>query len=211
MKKSKTKRSWLLTSAAPLITGGYAKQYGYIMLGFAITLEFATVAPILLPFGVLFFGISYVVLRHHVYYLYGTNVEGMGKIWPYLMFVICVITVICQFTLIGIFYGRESPIQATLTWPLVFLVLIFYVVEERKHSTTFNTLSMQELKKSENFLTQKLQVICKSQGYAWLIGHTMPKDHDLTRGIPINIPAAQIYLHPMVGPFFLFCGCYILT
>ena len=56
MKRTKTTRQWEAASAAPLITGGYAKQYGYIMLAFAITLEFATVAPLLLPFGVLFFG-----------------------------------------------------------------------------------------------------------------------------------------------------------
>jgi calcium permeable stress-gated cation channel len=198
MKRAQTKKLWDKTSAAPLITGGYAKQYGYIMLAFAITLEFATVAPLLLPFGVLFFGFCYVILRHHIYYVYDTEYEGMGKIFPWLMFTICLITVICQITLMGIFYGRKSPIQATLTWPLIFLVLIFYYVQEKKHSATFNTLSMQELKKSEDISCKKLEVKVTSRSYAWLISNTVPNDYDLNRGIAIEIPAAQIYLNPVI-------------
>ena len=46
----------------------------------------------LLPFSVLFFGFSYVVLRHHVYYLWKTERDGMGKMWPWLM--ACVVVII---------------------------------------------------------------------------------------------------------------------
>ena len=203
MKRSKTKRLWNIASAAPLITGGYAKQYGYILLAFAISLEFATVAPLLLPFGVLFFGFGYVILRHHVYYLYGTSYEGMGKIWPWLMFSICIITMICQLTLIGIFYGRKSPIQATLTWPMVFVLLIFYYVEEKKHAATFHTLSMQELKKSENTFTRKLKVLVRSNGYVWLISNDVVNKRNDRRRLKVGIPiegltAAEIYLHPII-------------
>ena len=196
MKKAKSKRQWDIATAPPEITGGYAKQYGYIMLAFAITLEFATVAPMVICFGVLFFSFSYLILRHHIYYLYSTRYEGMGKIWPWLMFTIAMITIICQITLIGIFYGRKAELQALLTWPLVFLVLVFYFVEEKKHSATFNTLSMQELTKSENLLTKRLEVIVTSHSYAWLVGHAVPRDEDLVQGIPVRMPAAQIYLHP---------------
>lgn len=145
MKRTKTKRQWEAASAAPLITGGYAKQYGYIMLAFAITLEFATVAPLLLPFGVLFFGLCYLILRHNIYYVYGTQYEGMGKIWPWLMWTIILITIICQITLIGIFYGRKSPMQALFTWPLIFLVLIFYIIEQRKHTGIYTCSSNEML------------------------------------------------------------------
>ena len=142
---------------------------------------------------------SYLILRHNIYYVYGTQYEGMGKIWPWLMWTIILITIICQITLIGIFYGRKSPMQALLTWPFIFLILIFYIIEQRKHTATFNTLSMQELKKSENIETKKLEVICTSRGYAWLVGHTMPNDRAIKRGISINIPtAAHIYLHPVI-------------
>ena len=66
-------------------------------------------------------------------------------------------------------------------------------------TATFNTLSMQELKKSENIETRKLEVICTSRGYAWLVGHTMPTDRAIKRGISIDIPtAAHIYLHPVI-------------
>ena len=72
LSRTTTLREWKETNRPPPITGGYAKQYGYVLLSFAITMEFATVAPLLLPFGVLFFGFGYVILRHHVYYVYDT-------------------------------------------------------------------------------------------------------------------------------------------
>ena len=56
-RKAKTRRQkGMARGTESPITGGYAKQWGYVMLSFAIALEFATVAPLLLPFGVLFFG-----------------------------------------------------------------------------------------------------------------------------------------------------------
>jgi hypothetical protein len=199
MKKAKTFRQWKSISAAPMITGGYAKQYGYVMLAFSISMEFATVAPMLLPFSVLFFGFCYICLRHQIYYVYGTANEGVGRIFPWLMYTICIITVVCLLTLIGIFYGRQAPIQATMTWPIVFLVLIFWYKEQKSHSSTFNTLSLQELVKSENTQTKSLVPIIKSNCYTWLVDHNIPNKTDLINGISIaDINAAQIYLHPTI-------------
>merc|ERR1712196_450820 len=113
-------------------------------------MEFATLAPMILPFSVLFFCISSLVLRHHIYYMYDTKQEGMGRIWPWLMFCICVIMIVCLFTLLGVFYSRQGGWQGTLLWPVVGSVIVFYYFESKKHARSFDTLSLQEMKKSEN-------------------------------------------------------------
>ncbi len=198
MKRAKTERAWDAASAPPAVSGGYAKQYGYVLLAFAISMEFATIAPMLLPFSVLFFGFSYVVLRHHVYYLWKTERDGMGKMWPWLMACVVVIIVVCQITLIGIFYAREAELQATLTWPVVFLVVYFYFQENRKHEQTFATLSLQEMKKTEDTTCTKLVVVVHARSYAWMATHGRPSDATLREGLSVDMPAAWTYLHPVI-------------
>ena len=67
------------------ITGGFAKQWGYLVLSFAIALQFATVAPLLLPFGVLFFGLAGATLRHHLCFVYKFEVDGEGRVFEWVM------------------------------------------------------------------------------------------------------------------------------
>ena len=147
---SSTTLSQYAVAARPYpITGGYAKQYGYVLLSFAITMEFATVAPLLLPFGVLFFGFGYVILRHNLYYTYDTPYDGEGKMFQWSMGVLCALSILVLLTLIGIFYSRGSPLQATLTWPMIPLVIFFWWYEEKKHGVSFTTLSLQDMRKRE--------------------------------------------------------------
>jgi hypothetical protein len=196
--RTKTLREWRQTARPPPITGGYAKQYGYVLLSFAITMEFATVAPMLLPFGVLFFGFGYVILRHHVYYVYDTPYDGEGRIFQWTMGVLCVLAVIVLLTLIGIFYQRKSPVQATLLWPLVFVVVLFYWYEESKHVRSFETLSLQDMKVNDSSEQDggKIQVEVTSRHYAWMLSNDEVEDSALREGVALDVPAAYAYLHP---------------
>ena len=206
MKRATGARAWTAAASPPLISGGYAKQYGYIMLAFAISMEFATLAPMILPFSVIFFCVSSLVLRHHIYYMYDTKQEGMGRIWPWLMFCICAIMIICLLTLLGVFFSRQSVWQGILMWPVIGAVAVFYHFEAKKHALSFTTLSLQEMKKSENTRTKRLDVQVSSQSYAWMVNasgaargpYQTRAEINRASNVSVNMPAAHAYLHPAI-------------
>ena len=57
---------------------GVPQQLLVVLLG----LVYATVAPIILPFVVLYFGLSFVVYRYQLLYVYMPEVQTGGRIWP---------------------------------------------------------------------------------------------------------------------------------
>jgi hypothetical protein len=217
---SKTLRDWKESARPPPITSGYAKQYGYVLLSFAISMEFATVAPMILPFGVLFFGFGYVILRHHIYYVYDTPYDGEGRMFQWSMYVLCSLMIVVLLTLIGIFYSRKSPIQATCMWPLIIVVLLFWWYEEKKHNKAFETLSLQDMKRKENSYAgngssssshnkkrentddiperKKLQIQITSRMYLWMVSHEDVDDLELMDGILFNGAACDVFLHPSI-------------
>ena len=223
LSRTTTLREWKETNRPPPITGGYAKQYGYILLSFAITMEFATVAPLLLPFGVLFFGFGYVILRHHVYYVYDTPYDGEGRMFQWSMYVLCVLMIVVLLTLIGIFYSRQSPLQASLMWPLILVVMLFWWYEDHKHKQSFETLSLQDLirkektaqaaKKKEAARVEgengengengeggrtTVQIHVTSRAYVWMVSHDGVSDMDLLEGVAFSGQACDVYLHPLL-------------
>jgi hypothetical protein len=157
-----------------------------------------------LPFGVLYFGFGYVMLRHHVYYVYGTPYDGEGRIFPWLMGALLGITVLFLFTLVGVFYLRGSPTQASLTWPVIFVVVAFWVYENSIHGRSFDTLPLQEIRGAEGADSGALRVKIASDSYRHLVRSPAdpgqePSSVELRGGVvAAGISAAQVFLHPAI-------------
>ncbi|ORY50056.1 DUF221-domain-containing protein [Rhizoclosmatium globosum] len=68
----------------------FTRVYGTLLIAFTIALTFSIVAPIILPFAALFFGLVFVVMKYQLMYVYAVKNESHGsyflKIFNLLLF-----------------------------------------------------------------------------------------------------------------------------
>ncbi|XP_078438558.1 early-responsive to dehydration stress protein (ERD4) isoform X2 [Wolffia australiana] len=82
---------------------GYATRVPNDMLIVTIVLCYAVIAPLIIPFGVLYFGISWLVFRNQALKVYIAEYESYGRMWPHMHKRILAALVIYQLTMIGYF------------------------------------------------------------------------------------------------------------
>ncbi|KAI8836718.1 hypothetical protein BJ741DRAFT_181995 [Chytriomyces cf. hyalinus JEL632] len=56
----------------------FTRVYGTLLIAFTIALTFSVVAPIILPFSALFFGLAFVVMKYQLLYVYEIKNESHG-------------------------------------------------------------------------------------------------------------------------------------
>src|SRR5271168_2995679 len=70
----------LIEWTAPL-TFDYASYYNYALFYVTIALSYATIAPLVSPFALLYFTLSYAVHKYDMMYVYFTRNETGGSMW----------------------------------------------------------------------------------------------------------------------------------
>lgn len=104
-------------------------EYGrYIPLHlfvFLITYIYAPISPTIIPFGFLYFVLGYAVTRYQLMYHVVPTYESGGAFWPIVFNQMCVIMLVAQITLIGVFSLKLNAFVAALTVPLPFLTYFF--------------------------------------------------------------------------------------
>ena len=70
----------LIEWTAPL-TFDFASYYNYALFYVTIALSYATIAPLVSPFALLYFTISYAVHKYDMMYVYFTRNETGGSMW----------------------------------------------------------------------------------------------------------------------------------
>ena len=53
---------------------------------------------------------------------------------------LCVVTVISQITLVGVFYGKGAYWQSSLTWVMIVVVVVFWLKQREIYQSTFDAL-----------------------------------------------------------------------
>ena len=79
----------------------YLIVYGYLITVFLITLCYAAVAPLIVPFGALIFCVGYVTFKYQLLYVYETKIESGGKWWPKIFNLIIACLLMMQFSTFG--------------------------------------------------------------------------------------------------------------
>ncbi|KAK9267656.1 hypothetical protein L1049_010087 [Liquidambar formosana] len=54
------------------------------MLIFTIVLCYSVISPMLIPFGVLYFGLGWLILRNQALKVYVPSFESNGRMWPHM-------------------------------------------------------------------------------------------------------------------------------
>ncbi|KAL9672374.1 hypothetical protein QQ045_028624 [Rhodiola kirilowii] len=84
------KRKYLCKTEAELKEAWFPGDFGYgtrvpgDMLIFTIVLCYSVIAPIILPFGVAYFGLGWLVLRNQAIKVFVPSYESNGRMWPHM-------------------------------------------------------------------------------------------------------------------------------
>ncbi|XP_072971847.1 CSC1-like protein RXW8 [Typha angustifolia] len=111
------------------------------LLGFTCSI----LAPLILPFLLIYFCLGYVVYRNQILNVYGSKYETGGRIWPIVHNTTVFSLVLTQIIALGVFGIKHSPVSLGFTIPLLICTLLFNEYCRRRFYPIFKSLSAQDL------------------------------------------------------------------
>ncbi|CAN6450679.1 unnamed protein product [Victoria cruziana] len=111
------------------------------LLGFTCSI----LAPLILPFLLVYFFLGYVVYRNQILNVYCTKYESGGRIWPVVHNTTVFSLVLAQIIALGVFGLKDSPVASGFTIPLLVCTLLFNEYCRQRFSPIFDSFSAQDL------------------------------------------------------------------
>ncbi|XP_077233942.1 hyperosmolality-gated Ca2+ permeable channel 2.1-like [Tasmannia lanceolata] len=111
------------------------------LLGFTCSI----LAPLILPFLLVYFLLGYVVYRNQILNVYCSKYESGGQIWPVVHNTTIFSLVLTQIIALGVFGIKDVPIASGFTIPLVILTLLFNEYCRQRFYPVFKNFSAQDL------------------------------------------------------------------
>ncbi|XP_073038127.1 CSC1-like protein ERD4 [Primulina eburnea] len=121
---------------------GYTTRVPGDLLIATIVLCYSVIAPIIIPFGVAYFGLAWLVFRNQVLKVYVPSYESYGRMWPHIHNRIVAALFLYQVTMFG-YFGTKRFYYAPLIIPLLIITLIFGFVCGRKHYRFFQSPALE--------------------------------------------------------------------
>ncbi|KAF8930060.1 hypothetical protein BGZ47_000771 [Haplosporangium gracile] len=141
---SKTPRDYAETRAPPEQNIGVV--YSNATLAFVIVLIYSCIKPIILPFGLLYFTLGYVVYKYQVLYVFFRPNESNGKIWPMVYNRIMVGLLIFQSTMLGVLLLKKSYLFGALLVPLPIGTVWFWAWTTKAYKLTAEYVPLELLR-----------------------------------------------------------------
>ncbi|KZV93163.1 DUF221-domain-containing protein [Exidia glandulosa HHB12029] len=114
---TRTPRDFAELNAPPMVN--YGAVYPQAILVFVITMLYSVIQPLILFFGAAYFGISYVVYKYKLLFVFYKPYESQGQAWPITFVRMMWGVLIFQVFMAGIFLLKQSFILASLMAPLI--------------------------------------------------------------------------------------------
>ncbi|XP_078177952.1 hyperosmolality-gated Ca2+ permeable channel 2.1-like isoform X3 [Carex rostrata] len=111
------------------------------LLGFTCSI----LAPLILPFLLIYFFLGYVVYRNQMMNVYCSRYETGGLMWPIVHNTTIFSLVLTQLICLGVFSLKKSPVAAGFTIPLIFLTLLFNEYCRKRFYPLFKSFSAQDI------------------------------------------------------------------
>eukprot|EP01125_Pyxidicula_operculata_P013371 TRINITY_DN4430_c0_g1_i2.p1 TRINITY_DN4430_c0_g1~~TRINITY_DN4430_c0_g1_i2.p1 ORF type:complete len:879 (+),score=125.77 TRINITY_DN4430_c0_g1_i2:286-2637(+) len=103
----------------------YAEAYADRAFIMIVTLCYSSIAPLILPFGVLYFLIMYLTEKYKLLFTCKNKEESGGVLWTTVFNQLCIGVVLYHLTMIGVFVLRHFIFGIVISSILASLVLIF--------------------------------------------------------------------------------------
>ncbi|KAJ0017497.1 hypothetical protein Pint_10974 [Pistacia integerrima] len=123
------------------------------MLVVTLVLCYSVIAPMIIPFGVVYFALGWLILRNQVLKVYVPSYESYGRIWPHIFARVVASLLLYQVTMFG-YFGVKKFHFTPLIIPLPILSLLFAYVCSKKFYRSFSNTALEvachELKETPN-------------------------------------------------------------
>ncbi|KAF7842909.1 CSC1-like protein ERD4 [Senna tora] len=115
---------------------GYGTRVPGDMLIVTIVFCYSVIAPLIIPFGVIYFGLGWLILRNQALKVYVPSYESYGRMWPHMNNRIIASLILYQLTMCG-YFGVQKFYYTPLLIPLPILSIIFGFVCAKKFYPAF--------------------------------------------------------------------------
>ncbi|KAJ4963985.1 hypothetical protein NE237_023924 [Protea cynaroides] len=113
----------------------------FVLLGFTCSI----LAPLILPFLLVYFFLGYVVYRNQILNVYLSRYETGGQYWPVVHNTIIFSLVLMQIIALGVFGVKDSPVASGFTISLVICTLLFNEYCRKRFYPVFKNPSAEVL------------------------------------------------------------------
>lgn len=127
---------------------GYATRVPNDMLIVTICLCYSVIAPLIVPFGVLYFGIGWLVARNQALKVHVPEYESNGRMWPHMFKRIMAAMIIYQITMIG-YFAIKKFYYAPFVIPLPVMSFVFAYVCNGNFYSAFSRTPLEVSCRSE--------------------------------------------------------------
>ncbi|XP_009377479.2 CSC1-like protein ERD4 [Pyrus x bretschneideri] len=121
---------------------GYGTRVPSDMLMITIVLCYSVIAPLILPFGVLYFGLGWLVLRNQALKVYIPSYESYGRMWPHIQVRLIASLILYQVTMFG-YFGVKKFYYAPFLLPLPVVSLLFSFICSKKFYHFFQHTALE--------------------------------------------------------------------
>eukprot|EP01135_Chromosphaera_perkinsii_P005450 Nk52_evm8s351 gene=Nk52_evmTU8s351 len=175
----------------PMPMFSHVKKPPKIIVAILLVISYSTIAPVVLPIGMISMGIQYVANKHQLMYLFDQQYQSGGLFWPKYSGQLMGSFLVYNVTMIVLFGIKKSPIAAGLTViPLVGLYVLSNYLQT--YEKAYMNLSLQAAKKID-----KETAAYSSEKMAWLtdifkfrnpayIAEQLEYDFDISRQLSEN-------------------------
>ncbi|KAI8384333.1 uncharacterized protein BYT42DRAFT_562165 [Radiomyces spectabilis] len=112
----------------------YPQNYNLLLFFFTIGLVYSAIAPLVLPFALLYFVTATVVYKYMLMYIFVTKIESGGKMWPAIFQTMMISTILFQVIMIIILKLKGGDLQCYILIPLPVLTVVYqYFLYRRMH------------------------------------------------------------------------------
>nr|CAG8538620.1 1798_t:CDS:10 [Entrophospora candida] len=145
--KAKTPRSYAYANAPPFLD--YGEELPPMVLIFVIVLVYSSIAPIILPFGAIYFFLGYMVYKYLLLYVYFHPYETAGLAWPKIFRRITIGLYIYQIMMIGYLLLKESYYLAASVFPTLIMTAVFFYYVNTAYDRNAAYIPLKTLKDEE--------------------------------------------------------------
>nr|CAG8547931.1 1116_t:CDS:10 [Entrophospora candida] len=147
---SKTPRDYAEANAPPFLD--YGEELPPMVLIFVLVLVYSSLAPVILPFGAIYFFLGYIAYKYLLLYVYFHPYETAGLAWPKIFQQITIGLYIYQILMIGYLALRESYFLAAALLPVIIATMFFYQFVNSAYDRNSKFIPLEKLKEAEEQL-----------------------------------------------------------
>ncbi|CAM6086043.1 unnamed protein product [Calypogeia fissa] len=141
------KRKYLCKTDAEVEAAWAPGAFSYLslipndLLVLVITYAYAVIAPLILPFAFLYYGIGWFVYRNQALKVYVPDYESGGRFWPHIHNRFLAGLVVAQITAIGYFAIKKFAFVFFL-FPLLLITYLFFSITQKVFYPSFKYVSI---------------------------------------------------------------------